>query len=115
MTKRKGSPYPRTIFDSMGEKTALLSKAQALSDMGMPEDAVAVRSLVRGAAGPAAGGLRPRTGGGPSPAQGGVVLPQGLRREPRGQSVPCLLGWASARGDAARRRTDAYRVPRGVT
>lgn len=40
MAKAKGKRYPQTILDLLAEKTAVLSKAQALVDMGMPETAL---------------------------------------------------------------------------
>jgi hypothetical protein len=40
MAKAKGKRYPQAILDLLAEKTAVLSKAQALAEMGMPETAL---------------------------------------------------------------------------
>jgi tetratricopeptide (TPR) repeat protein len=40
MAKTKSKPYPQLILDLLAEKTAILSKAQALVEMGMPETAL---------------------------------------------------------------------------
>jgi tetratricopeptide (TPR) repeat protein len=40
MAKPKTKPYPQHVVDLMAEKTAVLSKARALADLGMPETAV---------------------------------------------------------------------------
>jgi hypothetical protein len=40
MVKPKAKPYPRAIRDLMAEKTAVLSKARAFTDLGMPQTAV---------------------------------------------------------------------------
>jgi hypothetical protein len=37
MAKGKGKAYPQAVLDLMDETTALVSKAQGLSDIGMPE------------------------------------------------------------------------------
>jgi hypothetical protein len=37
---KKAKPYPRSVMDLLAEKSALLSKAHALADMGMPETAL---------------------------------------------------------------------------
>ena len=42
MAKAKGRPYPQPVVDLLAEKTAVLSKAQALVAMGMPETALAL-------------------------------------------------------------------------
>ena len=42
MAKAKGKPYPQPVLDLLAEKTAVLSKAQALVAMGMPETALAL-------------------------------------------------------------------------
>ncbi|HMC64782.1 MAG TPA: hypothetical protein VKI65_07570, partial [Gemmataceae bacterium] len=39
MSKPKIKPYPRYVKDIMAEKSLILSKAQALSEMGMAETA----------------------------------------------------------------------------
>src|SRR5262245_28464748 len=39
MVKRKREEYPQSVLDLMAEKSAVLSKAQAFADMGMPETA----------------------------------------------------------------------------
>src|SRR5436309_8643129 len=39
MVKGKRKAYPQAVLDLMAEKTALLSKAHALAEMGMPEAA----------------------------------------------------------------------------
>jgi hypothetical protein len=40
MAKAKAKRYPQAILDLLAEKTAVLSKAQALVEMGMPETAL---------------------------------------------------------------------------
>jgi hypothetical protein len=40
VAKPKTKPYPQLIVDLMAEKTAILSKARALAELGMPETAV---------------------------------------------------------------------------
>jgi hypothetical protein len=42
MAKAKGKGYPQPVLDILAEKTAVLSKAQALVEMGMPETALAL-------------------------------------------------------------------------
>ena len=42
MPKPKTRPYPQAIVDLMAEKTAVLSKARALADLGMPETAASL-------------------------------------------------------------------------
>jgi hypothetical protein len=42
MAKAKGKGYPQPVLDLLAEKTAVLSKAQALVEMGMPETALAL-------------------------------------------------------------------------
>jgi hypothetical protein len=39
MAKTRGKPYPKPIKDLLAEKSAILSKAHAFSDMGMAETA----------------------------------------------------------------------------
>src|SRR5262245_41847331 len=40
LTSHKSRPYPKRLKELMGEKTTVLSKAQALSDIGMAEMAL---------------------------------------------------------------------------
>jgi hypothetical protein len=40
VTRPKHRPYPQPVLDLMARKTAVLSKAQAVADLGMPETAV---------------------------------------------------------------------------
>jgi hypothetical protein len=40
MAKAKNKPYPQVVLDLLAEKTSVLSKAQALVEMGMPETAL---------------------------------------------------------------------------
>jgi hypothetical protein len=40
MAKAKGKRYPQAVLDLLAEKTAILSKAQALVEMGMPQTAL---------------------------------------------------------------------------
>jgi hypothetical protein len=40
MAKAKAKRYPPAVLDLLAEKTAVLSKAQALVEMGMPETAL---------------------------------------------------------------------------
>ena len=40
MAKAKGKRYPQAVLDLLAEKSAVLSKAQALVEMGMPETAL---------------------------------------------------------------------------
>ncbi len=40
MAKAKSKRYPQAVLDLLAEKTAVLSKAQALVEMGMPETAL---------------------------------------------------------------------------
>lgn len=42
MAKPKTRPYPQPIVDLMAEKTAVLSKARALAELGMPETALSL-------------------------------------------------------------------------
>jgi hypothetical protein len=42
VAKAKSNAYPQAILDLMAEKTAILSKAHALSEMGMAETAQAL-------------------------------------------------------------------------
>lgn len=44
MAKAKSKSYPQPILDLLAEKTAILSKARALVEMGMPETALALWS-----------------------------------------------------------------------
>lgn len=42
MAKAKGKRYPQAVLDLLAEKTAVLSKALTLEEMGMPETALAL-------------------------------------------------------------------------
>ena len=42
MARAKSKPYPQPILDLMAQKTAILTKAHALADLGIPEAAAAV-------------------------------------------------------------------------
>ena len=48
MPKSKVKPYPRYVKDIMAAKSSILSKAQALSEMGMAETALSLWTSAAG-------------------------------------------------------------------